>query len=62
MTVAFANGSVKAIELIGGVKIRLCDRACCIDAFVLPGNTGPLLRAITFEGMELVLISLESSR
>ena len=61
MNVALADGSIKAIELIGGIKVRFGDRACYTDAFVLPGNTEPLLGAISLEGMGLVVIPSEGT-
>lgn len=56
MNVAMADGSIKQIELVGGIKVRFGDRTCYTDAFVLPGNTEPLLGAIPLEGMDLVVI------
>ena len=60
MNVAMADGSIRPIELVGGIKVRFGDRTCYTDAFVLPGNTEPLLGAIPLEGMDLVVIPSEN--
>ncbi len=60
MNVALADGSIKPIELVGGIKVRFGDRTCYTDAFVLPGNTEPLPGAIPLEGMDLVVIPSEN--
>ena len=61
MNVALADGTTKGIELVGGIKVRFGDRTCYTDAFVLPGNTEPLLGAIPLEGMDLVVIPSENT-
>lgn len=60
MNVAMADGSIKQIELVGGIKVRFGDRTCYTDAFVLPGNTEPLMGAIPLEGMDLVVTASEN--
>ncbi len=60
LTVAMADGSTRAIEMLGGIKVRFGNRSCYTDAFVLPGNTEPLLGAIPLEGMDLVVIPSEN--
>lgn len=60
MNVAMADGSIKQIEMVGGIKVRFGDRACYTDAFVLPDNAEPLLGAIPLEGMDLVVIPSEN--
>ena len=60
LTVAMADGSTRAIEMLGGIKVRFGNRTCYTDAFVLPGNTEPLLGAIPLEGMDLVVIPSEN--
>jgi clan AA aspartic protease len=58
--VTLANGDVVKIELIGNLVVRFGNRKCYTDAFVLPGNTEPLLGAIPMEGMDLAIIPSES--
>ena len=60
MNVSLADGSIRQVELVGGIKVRFGDRTCYTDAFVLPGNTEPLLGAIPIEGMDLVVIPSEN--
>lgn len=60
MNVALADGTTKPIEMIGGIKVRFGNRTCYTDAFVLQGNTEPLLSAIPLEGMDLVVIPSEN--
>ncbi len=60
MNVALADGTTRPIEMIGGIKVRFGDRTCYTDAFVLSGNTEPLLGAIPLEGMDLVVIPSEN--
>ena len=58
--VTLANGTVTNIELVGNLIVRFGNRTCYTDAFVLPGNTEPLLGAIPMEGMDLAIIPAES--
>jgi clan AA aspartic protease len=60
MNVSLADGSTKSIELVGGIKVRFGERTCYTDAFVLEGNTEPLLGAIPLEGMDLAVIPSEN--
>jgi clan AA aspartic protease len=60
MNVAMADGTIKPIEIIGGIKVRFGDRTCYTDAFVPQGDTEPLLGAIPLEGMDLVVIPSEN--
>ena len=60
MNAALADGSIKTLELVSGIKVSFGDRTCYTDAFVLPGNTEPLLGAIPIEAMDLVVISSEN--
>ncbi|MEN9522025.1 MAG: hypothetical protein RL065_402 [Bacteroidota bacterium] len=58
--VTLADGSSKIIELVGDLEVRFGNRSCYTDAFVLPGNTEPLLGAIPIEGMDLAVIPSEN--
>jgi len=60
MNAALADGSIRHVELVGGIKVRFGDRTCYTDAFVLPGNTEQLLGAIPLEGMDLVVVPSEN--
>lgn len=60
ISVALADGSKVLIEIIGGIKIRFGNRHCFVDAFVLKGNTEPLLGCIPLEGMDLIVIPEEN--
>jgi len=60
MNAALADGSIRQVELVGGIKVRFGDRTCYTDAFVLPGNTEQLLGAIPLEGMDLVVVPSEN--
>ncbi len=60
MNAALADGSIRQVELVGVIKVRFGDRTCYTDAFVLPGNTEPLLGAIALEGMDLVVVPAEN--
>jgi clan AA aspartic protease len=54
---SMADGTVRSIELIDGIRVRFGNRSCTTDAFVLPENSEPLLGAIALEGMDLVVIA-----
>ncbi|MEP7110132.1 MAG: retroviral-like aspartic protease family protein [Ferruginibacter sp.] len=60
MNVSLADGNIKQVEMVGGIKVRFGDRTCYTDAFVLPDGTEPLLGAIPLEGMDLVVIPSEN--
>ncbi|MFI5221229.1 MAG: aspartyl protease family protein [Bacteroidia bacterium] len=60
MNASFADGTVKPVELVAGVKVKFGDRTCYTDAFVLPGDAEPLLGAIPLEGMDLAIIPSEN--
>jgi clan AA aspartic protease len=55
ISVALANGSIIKREMIGDLKIRFGNRFCYTRAFVLPGNTEPLMGRIHLAGMDLVI-------
>ncbi len=60
MQASLADGSVRTLELVSGIKVSFGDRTCYTDAFVLPGNTEPLLGAIPIEAMDLAVIPSEN--
>lgn len=55
-----ADGTIRQIELVNGLRVRFGDRTCTTDAFVLPNGAEPLLGAIPLEGMDLVVIPSEN--
>lgn len=59
LRVTLADGSVKTVESVSGIKIRFKERTCEVDAFVMPGNTEPLLGAVPMELMDLALMPAE---
>src|ERR1043165_7789719 len=56
MNVTMADGNIREMEMVGGIKVQFGDRSCYTDAFVLPDNSEPLLGAIPLEGMDLAVI------
>ena len=60
MRASLADGSIRTLELVSGIKVCFGDRSCYTDAFVLPGNTEPLLGAIPLEAMDLAVIPSEN--
>jgi hypothetical protein len=59
LTVTLADGSLKTVESVSGIKVRFKDRTCEVDAFVMPGNAEPLLGAVPMELMDLALMPAE---
>jgi clan AA aspartic protease len=55
VSVALTDGSIIKREMVGGIKIRFGNRFCYTGAFVLPGNTEPLIGRIPLVGMDLVI-------
>ena len=54
-----ADGSIKEYDIVGPIEIRFKNRRCTIDAFVLPGDSEPLLGAIPIEDMDLIIHPLK---
>jgi clan AA aspartic protease len=50
-----ANGSVEEYEVVGPVEVKFKNRRCSVDAFVLKGDTEPLLGAIPMEDMDVLI-------
>jgi clan AA aspartic protease len=50
-----ANGQVITCDVVGPVDLRFENRRCTCSAFVLPGDSEPLLGAIPMEDMDLVI-------
>lgn len=50
-----ANGSVVEYDVVGPVQVRFANRKAVCNAFVLQGDTEPLLGAIPMEEMDVLL-------
>ena len=54
-----ANGSIEEYDVVGPVEIRFKNRETTCRAFVLPGDSEPLLGAIPMEDMDLIIHPLK---
>lgn len=50
-----ANGQIEEYDVVGPVDIKFKNRETTCRAFVLPGDSEPLLGAIPMEGMDLII-------
>ena len=50
-----ADGSVVEYDVVGPVLVKFKNRTATCNAFVLPGNTEPLLGAIPMEEMDVLI-------
>jgi clan AA aspartic protease len=50
-----ANGSLEEYDVVGPVDVRFKNRSTTCRAFVLPGDTEPLLGAIPLEDMDVLI-------
>lgn len=50
-----ANGSVQEFEVVGPVMVKFANRTAVCNAFVLDGNSEPLLGAIPMEEMDVMI-------
>ena len=53
--VQLADGRVAEYPVVGPVKVRFSNRKATCNAFVLPGNSEPLLGAIPMEEMDVMI-------
>lgn len=53
--VQMANSSVVEYEVVGPVKVKFKNRTAICNAFVLPGDSEPLLGAIPMEEMDVLI-------
>ena len=51
-----ADGTKKALSVVGPVEIRFANRTTVSLASVLPGNQEPLLGAIPMEGLDVIVL------
>lgn len=49
------NGSVEEYEVVGPAEVKFKNRRCSVDAFVLKGDTKPLLGTIPMEDMDVLI-------
>ncbi len=50
-----ASGSVVEYEVVGPVRVHFANRTAICNAFVLPGDSEPLLGAIPMEEMDVLI-------
>lgn len=50
-----ADGSVQEFEVVGPVMVKFANRTAVCNAFVLDGNSEPLLGAISMEEMDVLI-------
>lgn len=53
--VQLANGEYIQLDVAGHIGIKFKNRSCIVSAFVLPGDSEPLLGAIPMEEMDVVI-------
>ncbi|MBY0425214.1 MAG: hypothetical protein K2Q22_06225 [Cytophagales bacterium] len=54
--VQLANGDFVHLDVAGHIGIKFKNRSCIASAFVLPGDSEPLLGAIPMEEMDVVIL------
>ncbi len=50
-----ADGSIQEFEVVGPVMVKFANRTAVCNAFVLDGNSEPLLGAIPMEEMDVLI-------
>lgn len=53
--VQLASGEVQAYDVAGPIRVHFVNRTATCNAFVLPGDTEPLLGAIPMEEMDVLI-------
>lgn len=53
--VQLASGQVAEYDVVGPIEVRFANRSAICSAFVLPGDSEPLLGAIPMEEMEATI-------
>ncbi|MEI6815519.1 MAG: retroviral-like aspartic protease family protein [Bacteroidota bacterium] len=56
--VRMADESVVEYEVVGPIEVRFKNRSATCNAFVLPGNSEPLLGVIPMEEMDVIILPL----
>lgn len=54
-TVRLASGQVVTYDVVGPIEVRFANRKAMCSAFVLPGDSEPLLGAIPMEEMDVII-------
>ena len=54
--VRLASGEVVEYDVVGPIDVRFANRRAVCSAFVLPGDSQPLLGAIPMEEMDVVIL------
>ncbi|MHA4809879.1 retroviral-like aspartic protease family protein [Flavitalea flava] len=54
-TVQLASGQIVTYDVVGPVEVRFANRKAMCSAFVLPGDSEPLLGAIPMEEMDVII-------
>lgn len=50
-----ANGSIVEYDIVGPIEIKFKNRSAVCNAFVLPGDSEPLLGVIPMEEMDVLI-------
>ena len=53
--IVLADGSIAECDVVGPIEVRFANRRANCDAYVLPGDSEPLLGAIPMEQMDVVI-------
>jgi len=53
--VQLANGSIVEYDVVGPIEIKFKNRSAVCNAFVLPGDSEPLLGVIPMEEMDVLI-------
>jgi hypothetical protein len=53
--VRLANGQIEEYDVVGPIGVRFANRRAICSAFVLPGESEPLLGAIPMEEMDVLI-------
>src|SRR5882757_1492279 len=53
--IELANGKVVRLDVVGPIEVRFANRMAICSAFVLPGDSEPLLGAIPMEEMDVLI-------
>jgi len=59
LVVTLADGTNRTVESVSGIRVIYKERSCEVDAFVMPGNSEPLLGAVPMELMDLAILPYE---
>jgi clan AA aspartic protease len=54
--VKLADGQVAEYDVVGPIDVRFANRRAICSAFILPGDSQPLLGAIPMEEMDVVIL------